>query len=157
MYYKKQQILFICLALLGIILLLSIYKTFTTENFYAPIKVQAGYAEQTYLVKNLEEKMYGSPCPKGKIRKCDETCRLANKIYEKGCDNICRLKDHAWIKGCNGCVPPDQVLQYTTKKYQEGKNIATQKWFCGEKEVSNPNNEVTGSGQTGQVTKYLGG
>lgn len=154
MVYKKTNT-FICVVLLGIILLLSIYKTFTTENFYSPTKIQFRSAKQTEAVKDWAKQ--SPPCPKGKIRKCDETCRPANKIYEKGCDKICRLKGHAWIKGCNGCVPPDQLLQYTTKKYQEGKNrTVIQKWFCGEKEVPNPNNEVIGDTKGGQVTKIVG-
>ena len=46
MYYKKQLILFICLSLLAIIILFYIYKTFTTEHFYAPIKVNTVTAKK---------------------------------------------------------------------------------------------------------------
>jgi len=151
MYYKKQLILFICLALFAIIILFYIYKTFTTEHFYA--------------LKDT------SPCPKFQIRQCDGKCRSVNYKYVAGCDNVCRIKGYEWVRGCNGCgppreyrvqgcngcVPPDQVLQYTITTQNE--NTPTKHhWFCGDTEVSNPYIKLkNGSAKTGQIEKYIGG
>ena len=150
MYYKKLQILFVCLALFAIIILFSIYKNFTTEHFYA--------------LKDI------SDCPKFQRRQCDGRCRSVNYKYVAGCDNVCRIKGYEWVRGCNGCgppreyrvqgcngcVPPDQVLQYTTTTTQNG-SIPITHWFCGKTEVSNPESKVERGGGSGIVKKTLGG
>jgi len=125
MYYKKLQILFVCLALFAIIILLSIYKTFTTEHFYAPLKVKFSSAEQTYLVKHLGEQM--PDCP-----------TLNNKTYVKGCDKVCRLKGYEWVNGCNGCVPPDKVRYFMFVPSDTDTKIDI---FCGNKKVGSRNNK----------------
>jgi len=148
MVYKNYKYVFICLAIFSI-LLLAIYKTFTTENFYATVKIRSKGGERTY-------PLIPGPCLRGEIRGCDGICRLPNNAYIKAC-NGCVPRNRAHIKGCNGCVPPNQALYYRFVRIDD----KTEEIYCGDKKVGFRKYEgavkVEGRGPTSKVLTTKGG